>query len=224
MSESSQHTNPILPPQDEINTSSPPLLPEIPRPKESPVSFLYDLIEIMALSICVTFIIFTLFFRVCRVDGSSMRNTLFHGETLITTNLVEPEPGDIVIFHQTSDVYDRFNEAIVKRIIATEGQTVRIDYAKGEVYVDGELLEEPYCALLNQSGNEIGVWNQAPTMPGFDYATGIFETTVPEGCYFVMGDNRNNSADSRAVQVGFVDTRRVLGKAVLRLMPWTVFE
>ena len=224
MSESSQHTNPILPPQDEINTSSPPLLPEIPRPKESPVSFLYDLIEIMALSICVTFIIFTLFFRVCRVDGSSMRNTLFHGETLITTNLVEPEPGDIVIFPQTSDVYDRFNEAIVKRIIATEGQTVRIDYAKGEVYVDGELLEEPYCALLNQSGNEIGVWNQAPTMPGFDYATGIFETTVPEGCYFVMGDNRNNSADSRAVQVGFVDTRRVLGKAVLRLMPWTVFE
>jgi signal peptidase I len=90
--------------------------------------------------------------------------------------------------------------------------------------VDGELLEEPYRALLNSRGDDIGIWNQLPTMPGFDYATGIFEATVPEGCYFVMGDNRNNSADSRSVQVGFVDTRRVLGKAVLRLKPWTVFD
>jgi signal peptidase I len=192
--------------------------------KESLVSFLYDFMEILAFSVCATLLIFTLFFRVCRVDGSSMRNTLFHGETLITSNMAEVERGDIVIFHQTSDTYERFNEAIVKRVIATEGQTVRIDYLKGEVYVDGELLEEPYRALLNSRGDDIGIWNQMPTMPGFDYATGIFEATVPEGCYFVMGDNRNNSADSRSVQVGFVDTRRVLGKAVLRLKPWTVFD
>jgi signal peptidase I len=192
--------------------------------KESLVSFLYDFMEILAFSVCATLLIFTLFFRVCRVDGSSMRNTLFHGETLITSNMAEVERGDIVIFHQTSDTYERFNEAIVKRVIATEGQTVRIDYLKGEVYVDGELLEEPYRALLNSRGDDIGIWNQLPTMPGFDYATGIFEATVPEGCYFVMGDNRNNSADSRSVQVGFVDTRRVLGKAVLRLKPWTVFD
>lgn len=191
---------------------------------ERPISLLFDFMEILAFSICTTLLIFTMFFRVCRVDGNSMRNTLFDGETLITSNLAKIEVGDIVIFHQTSDVYDRFNEAIVKRVIATEGQTVYIDYAKGEVYVDGVLLDEPYCALLNQSGVEVGVWNQAPTVPGFDYTTGIFETTVPEGCYFVMGDNRNNSADSRSVQVGFVDTRRVLGKAVLRLKPWTVFD
>jgi signal peptidase I len=192
--------------------------------KESLVSFLYDFMEILAFSVCATLLIFTLFFRVCRVDGSSMRNTLFHGETLITSNMAEVERGDIVIFHQTSDTYEGFNEAIVKRVIATEGQTVRIDYLKGEGYVDGELLEEPYRALLNSRGDDIGIWNQMPTMPGFDYATGIFEATVPEGCYFVMGDNRNNSADSRSVQVGFVDTRRVLGKAVLRLKPWTVFD
>ena len=198
---------------------------EAARPqKESLVSFLYDFMEILAFSICVTLLLFTLFFRVCRVDGNSMRNTLFHGETLITSNLSPIERGDIVIFHQTSDVYERFNEAIVKRVIATEGQTVRIDYTSGEVFVDGELLNEPYAALLNGRGEDIGYWNQAPTLPGFDYATGIFETTVPEGCYFVMGDNRNNSADSRSLQVGFVDTRRVLGKAVLRLKPWTVFD
>ena len=192
--------------------------------KESIVSFLYDFLEIIVFSIAAALLMFTLFFRVCRVDGNSMRNTLMHGETLITSNLAKVEAGDIVVFHQTSDAYERFNEAIVKRVIATEGQTVRIEYATGNVYVDDVLLDEPYVALLNSMGQEIGYWDQAPSMPGFSYETGVFETTVPEGCYFVMGDNRNNSADSRSVQVGFVDTRRVLGKAVFRLKPWTVFD
>ena len=192
--------------------------------KESIAAFLYDFLEIIVFSIAAALLMFTLFFRVCRVDGNSMKNTLHHGETLITSNLAKIEAGDIVVFHQTSDAYERFNEAIVKRVIATEGQTVRIEYATGNVYVDDVLLDEPYVALLNSMGQEIGYWDQAPSMPGFSYETGVFETTVPEGCYFVMGDNRNNSADSRSVQVGFVDTRRVLGKAVFRLKPWTVFD
>ena len=196
----------------------------IVREKESIAAFLYDFLEIVVFSIAAALLMFTLFFRVCRVDGNSMKNTLHHGETLITSNLAKVEAGDIVVFHQTSDVYERFNEAIVKRVIATEGQTVRIEYATGNVYIDGMLLDEPYAALLNSVGQEIGYWDQAPSMPGFSYETGVFETTVPEGCYFVMGDNRNNSADSRSVQVGFVDTRRVLGKAVFRLKPWTVFD
>lgn len=192
--------------------------------KESIAAFLYDFLEIIVFSVAAALLMFTLFFRVCRVDGNSMKNTLHHGETLITSNLAKVEAGDIVVFHQTSNIYERFNEAIVKRVIATEGQTVRIEYATGNVYIDGVLLDEPYVALLNSMGQEIGYWDQAPSMPGFSYETGVFETTVPEGCYFVMGDNRNNSADSRSVQVGFVDTRRVLGKAVFRLKPWTVFD
>ena len=191
--------------------------------KESFISLIFEYLEILVFSVCVVLLLFTLCGRLCRVNGSSMRNTLHNGEMLLTTSLAKPEAGDIVVFHQTSDVYTRFNEPLVKRIIATEGQTVRIDYTKGEVYVDGVLREEPYTHLLSQSGKEIGQWTLAPAYD-FDYDTGIFETTVPEGCCFVMGDNRNNSADSRSREVGFVDARRVLGKVVCRLKPWTVYE
>lgn len=209
----------------EFNTT--PEIPEVPaeesKKKESVISSLFDYLEILVFSVCAVLIIFTVFGRLCRVDGSSMRNTLFHNENLITTNLVEPEAGDIIVFHQTSDRYPNLNEPLVKRIIATEGQTVRIDYDTGEVYVDGVLIDEPYCHLLDRQGNDIGRWTQSPGY-GFDHATGIFEATVPEGCYFVMGDNRNNSSDSRSREIGFVDARRVLGKVVCRLKPWTVYE
>ena len=195
-----------------------------PSKKESPAAFFFDFLEIIFFALCTSILLFTLFFRVCRVDGNSMRNTLFDQEKLIISNLAEIEAGDIIVFHQTSEKFDRFNEALVKRVIATEGQTIRIDHNQGTVYVDGVLLDEPYAALISQSGAEVGRWTSTPSIPGYDRDTGIFETTVPEGCYFVMGDNRNNSADSRSIQVGFVDVRRVLGKAVIRLQPWTIYD
>ena len=123
----------------------------------------------------------------------------------------------------------------MKRVIATEGKTVRIDYKTGAVYVfdkdaltEGEDLskyriDEPYAALLDTNDRDLGYWRLAPDY-NFDPITGIFEETVPEGCYFVMGDNRNNSTDSRSLKVGCVDGRRMLGVAVLRLKPFTVFK
>ena len=188
--------------------------------KEGLVSSIFDYLEILVFSVCAVLLIFSLFGRICRVDGGSMMRTLYDGQTLVTTSLVTPENGDIIVFHQTSDTVPRLNEPLVKRVIATEGQTVRIDFDRGEVYVDGKLLDESaYISLLykNPYTNkyfESGEWD----------GSGVFETTVPDGCYFVMGDNRNNSLDSRSAEIGCVDARRVLGKVVLRLHPFTLFN
>ncbi len=197
---------------------------EATQKKEPFVAVILEYLEILVLSVCAVLLIFTFGVRLCRVNGNSMMKTLSHTEMLITATLAEVEHGDIIVFHQTSDTYLRFNEPLVKRVIATEGQTVKIDYATVSLYVDGVLVDEPYVSLLaNDNRTEIPYLLQIPGH-SFNFATGIFEVTVPDGCLFVMGDNRNNSADSRSVEVGFVDERRVLGKVICRLDPFTKFD
>ena len=161
---------------------------------------LHDLVYILA----GFMVVYMLLFRVIVVVGPSMYNTLVDGDRLILlSNTVyrNPKQGDIIVASKKS--FDN-GECIIKRIIATEGQTVDIDFQQGVVYVDGVGLEEDYTYTLTTLQEGVR-----------------FPQVVPEGCVFVMGDNRNSSKDSRNPQIGFIDEREILGKAVFLLMPGT---
>ena len=163
---------------------------------------LYEWVQSLVGSVLVVVAIFTFVIRMMGVDGHSMLNTLQHGDLLLVVNSMlyhDYKYGDIVILRKDG-VFD--DDPIVKRVIAVEGQTVDIDFVSGAVYVDGELLEEDYI-------NE----------PTYVEEGTEFPLTVPEGSIFVMGDNRNHSSDSRSSDLGTVDTRYVIGKAVFLLFP-----
>lgn len=157
---------------------------------------------ISALVICV--IVFLFLVRVIDVKGTSMNPTLNNGDKMLVSGLFyKPGAGDVVVFRK--DEYDP-NKALVKRVIATEGQEINIDFEKGIVYIDGEEIHEDYIAAL--------------TTTKLDF---IGPKTVPEGCVFVMGDNRNMSTDSRKSQIGMVDSRLILGKVYMVLFPVSAF-
>jgi signal peptidase I len=162
---------------------------------------IYDFVSIIMASFIVVAVIFSFFFRVVSVDGESMEDTLKHKDVLLTVNKSEYVYGDIVVI--TQDTY--FKTPLIKRVIAVGGQTVDINYDTNTVYVDGVALDEPYVKeyyLAKKGGYR------------------EFPYTVPEGYLFCMGDNRNNSSDSRSDLVGPVDEREILGKAVIRIMPF----
>ena len=151
----------------------------------------------------VLVLIFSFFFRIIQVDGSSMVPTLVNGDKLIVWGAgYTPQRGDVVIV----DSYPSYGKPLVKRVIAKGGDTVSIDYATGTVAVNGEVLQEDYIA--------------EPTYLGYDVT---FPYTVPEGTVFVMGDNRNQSLDSRSTYVGCIDERDILGRVLLCFMPFTDF-
>lgn len=174
----------------------------MPEKKQTEGRGAYEWVQALVCSVLTVVLIFTFAVRIVRVSGESMRETLQDQDMLVVLNnwlCGGYEQGDIVIL-QRDDFYG--GEPIVKRVIATEGQTVDIDFTAGAVYVDGQLLEEDYI--------------RQPTYleEGLE-----FPVTVPEGCVFVMGDNRNDSDDSRDPELGPVDTRQILGRAVFLLFP-----
>ena len=184
------------------------------------VSAIYDYAEIFAISIVAVIFLFSFGIRLCRVDGSSMNQTLKNDEPLIAANFFyTPKQGDIVVFHLVNDSY---HEPLVKRVIALEGQTVEIDMTNNQITVDGKVYADEHAYL---SGGAYEMRYEFDKQYIFkDGERTVFRATVPEGKIFVLGDNRNGSSDSRSVRVGFVDKRSVLGRAVLRLSPFAILD
>ncbi len=176
------------------------------RDAEPPGRELYSNIRFLAVLMTVLILFFTFVARFVVVSGTSMENTLYNGDVVLVWQLgYTPKQNDIVVLTQKTFQED----SIIKRVIALEGQTVDIDYDEGIVYVDGEPLDEPYI-------------KEQMRVPGF--GEGINHVTVPEGCIFVMGDNRNNSGDSRLPSIGIIDDRCVIGKSVMVCFPFGRFK
>lgn len=165
---------------------------------------IYDWIQCLITALIICVVLFVFFIRVIDVSGTSMNPTLQNGDKMLVSNIFyKPHQGDVVVFKK--DSYDE-NKALVKRVIATEGQEVNIDFASGTVYIDGTPIEEDYI-------NEL-------TYTKLDF---IGPQVVPDGCVFVMGDNRNMSTDSRKAEIGMIDSRLILGRAYAVIFPLNDF-
>ncbi len=188
-------------------------------------SSVFDVVEMFAWSVFAVMLIFTFAIRLCRVEGSSMENTLYDGQNLLLYSMgYTPAQDDIVVFHLTNkDATPPLEKTMVKRVIATEGQRIEIHFETGEIYVDGKKYEDTHAILKNYAGREIGYYT-LDAEHHYKADERVFSATVPEGCVFVLGDTRNNSKDSRDSDVGFVDTRCILGKVIVRIAPFTVFS
>ena len=178
--------------------------------EKEPVNIKDELLEwaeSFVFAVFIVILIFTFFFRIVQVKGNSMNDTLEDKNRLIINHInYTPEHGDVAVINSKV-----LNEVIIKRIIGVEGDKVVVDYANNCVSVNDE--------KISNSNIKEAMYDKTDRFDS-SYRTGenVYEYTVPEGCVFVMGDNRNHSTDSR--EIGFINKEDILGKAVFRIYPF----
>lgn len=165
-------------------------------------STIFDIFEMFAICTAVILLIFTYVARLTVVEGRSMESTLHAGNYMIVQSLgYTPHRGDIVVIQKISSQH--YSNPIIKRVIGVGGDTIDIDFSTWTVYVNGEAIDEPYVNL-----------------EGYTFPSEVsFPLTVEEGKIFVMGDHRNYSSDSRIADIGQIDERCVVGRAIFRILP-----
>ena len=167
-------------------------------------------IELIVIAFAAIVLIFSFLFRTCQVSGPSMENTLLDKETVIVSNLFyKPDRNDIIVFHQTGTL----NEPVVKRVIGIPGDTVTVSHMTDKMIV----------TITDESGNTSILEEPYVKYDGYRPWMNDCTVYVEEDTVFVMGDNRSNSNDSRGSDIGLVDTRRILGKVILRVSPFSRF-
>ena len=168
---------------------------------QSFLAAIFDWANTVAFAIIVVLLILTFVFKQVTVNGPSMNDTLQNGDRLIVTDFMyEPHNGDIIVASHGKE----YNEPIIKRIIATSGQSISVDYDTGNVCVDGVIIDEKYI-----KGKTIKLSDPIK-----------FPVTIPEGYVFVMGDNREDSIDSRTNVIGMIPVQNIIGKAIFRVYPF----
>lgn len=169
------------------------------------MSGVYDWIRCIVFAIAIVVICLTFVFRLVDVEGTSMNDTLETHDKVIVTNLCyTPHNNDIVVISHGAE----YQKPIIKRVIAIEGQTIKLDYENDKIIVDGIEIPEPYIKGTTFSGN---------------FGNSTIPEVIPEGKIFVMGDNRQVSLDSRSTEIGLIDVDDVIGKAQFVAFPFNHF-
>ena len=173
---------------------------ETPERWQKQWKIVYDAVATLETAVIILILLFSLVLRPAAVIGNSMLPNFSGGDRVACVHSFSGyERGDVIIISHAT----RKDESIIKRVIAVGGDTVDIDFYKGTVSVNGQVLDEPYV--------------NTPTNLSYDMT---FPVTVPEGKLFVLGDNRNGSLDSRSTDIGFINENKVLGKVVFRFYPF----
>ena len=177
--------------------------------------FIIDGIDVAIVALAVVMILLTSVLRYSPVEGSSMQPTMDEGHILLISGFFyTPRRGDIIVIQLPNNL----EQPLVKRVIAIGGDNLRIDFANWRLYVNGELLDE--TGIINETAREQGL---PLTSGNLQLRDGIYESVVPHGHVFVLGDNRNGSSDSRHSVIGYVNERYVVGRAIFRIWPFSDF-